>query len=438
MLFYLGFPQYENEEFWAYIDRLVQFLDSLDNHDFSEEELRLTIEKGMNSQVKSFLDSLCDGDLSSKSDDEAYNLFDWLNRESRKPNFSLSSIEENTIEDVGEEFVGVSEGVVEIEECEDILEERLEIEVERPFEQVEVETPFFEDEPYTIFEDIHTTSPTPLATSADNEDALFEDYESKSDEESIMFEDLEVKWDDEPLGGEVLLEGGDFEVDFIEDPIFKRFDAPILVIDEHLKPVDFIDFISLDPLLEVMYVEEESVSFDSERDCEVHLLDEPIYEKFEVPFCGGDEFIMPTDDLDLISYAPLLEIIYVDDEYNAPLFDYACMGESVETPLLDKFDDCDVFLPSIFEKFVFEIEGWKDEVECKEAYQVSYIVNCPMIVPFDHPPPIKEEGMFYIVEFELDEENDQIEEKWKILKDLNSFDKVKAMSGLAHRLWDPG
>ncbi|XP_074264501.1 uncharacterized protein LOC141586991 [Silene latifolia] len=329
MLFYLGFPQYENEKFWAYIDRLVQFLDSLDDHDFSEEELRLTIEKGMNSQVKSFLDSLCDGDLSSKSDDEAYNLFDWLNRESRKPNFSLSSIEENAIVDVGEEIVGVSEGVVEIEESEDVLEERLEIEEERPFEQVEVETPFFDDEPYTLFEDVHTTSATFLATSTDEEDALFEDYESKSDEESIMFEDLEVKWDDESLGEKVLLEKWDCEVDLIKEPIFERFDALLLDVDEYLKPIDSIDLISLDPLLEVMCVEEESVNFDSEGDCEVNPLSEPIFEKFEVPFCGEDELFVPTDDLDLIYHAPLLEIMYVGEEYDAPLLDKACMGELV-------------------------------------------------------------------------------------------------------------
>ncbi|XP_074287288.1 uncharacterized protein LOC141612419 [Silene latifolia] len=388
MLFYLGFPQYENEEFWAYLDRLVQFLDSLDEHDFSEEELRLTIEKGMNSQVKFFLDSLCDGDLSSKSDDEAYNLFDWLNRESRKPNFSLPSIEENTIvdvgesvEDVGEKIMGVSKGVVEIEQSEDVLEERLEIEEDRPLKQFEVETPFFEDEPYTTFEDINITFPTTLATPTDNEDALFEDYESKSDEESIMFEDLEVKWDDE-------------------------------------------------------FLEEEIVSFDGERDCEVHLLDEPIYEKFEASFCGEDEYLIPTDDIDLISYAPLLEIMYDDEEYDAPLLDKACMGDLLETPLPYTCDDYDAF-PSLLEKFVFEMDEWRGEARDNDTNKVSYVVDCPLLVGFDHSPPMKEE-IFYVIEFENVEENDHNLDDWKRLKDVSFIDLGKELSGLAHRLWDPG
>ncbi|KAH9618952.1 hypothetical protein KSS87_023137 [Heliosperma pusillum] len=92
----------------------MQFLDSLDDHGFSEEEMRLTIEYGMNCHVRSLLDSLCDGDLSFKSDDEAYDLFDWLNRESRKPNFSLlSSIEENIIVDFDEAFEPLSDDVVD-------------------------------------------------------------------------------------------------------------------------------------------------------------------------------------------------------------------------------------------------------------------------------------------------------------------------------------
>ncbi|KAH9615355.1 hypothetical protein KSS87_023710 [Heliosperma pusillum] len=100
----------------------MHFLDSLDDHGFSEEEMRLTIEYGMNCHVRSLLDSLCDGDLFSKSDDEAYDLFYWLNRESRKPNFSLLlSIEENTIVNVDEAFgplnddVEDNEGVIEVD-----------------------------------------------------------------------------------------------------------------------------------------------------------------------------------------------------------------------------------------------------------------------------------------------------------------------------------
>ncbi|KAH9624794.1 hypothetical protein KSS87_003737 [Heliosperma pusillum] len=97
-----------------FAQRLMHFLDSLDDHGFSEEEMRLTIEYGMNCHVRSLLDSLCDGDLSSKSDDEAYDLFDWLNRESRKPNFSLLlNVEENTIVDLDEAFEPLSDDVVD-------------------------------------------------------------------------------------------------------------------------------------------------------------------------------------------------------------------------------------------------------------------------------------------------------------------------------------
>ncbi|KAH9618075.1 hypothetical protein KSS87_014259 [Heliosperma pusillum] len=75
-----------------------------------EEELRLTFEYGVNFQVRSLLDSLCDGDLSSISLNEANDLFDWLDFESRKPNFSLLlSVEENIIVDVGEGVEPLSE-----------------------------------------------------------------------------------------------------------------------------------------------------------------------------------------------------------------------------------------------------------------------------------------------------------------------------------------
>ncbi|KAH9620599.1 hypothetical protein KSS87_014595 [Heliosperma pusillum] len=145
----------------------MHFLDSLDDHGFSEEEMRLTIEYGMNCHVRSLLDSLCDGDLSSKSDDEAYDLFDWLNRESKKPNFSLLlSIEENTIVDVDEVCEPLSDDVVD-----DVVEQ---------FDLCEFETMSFHDH-YELGEPCDTLcmdeSLEPL-----NDTTPFEDVFSREEE----------------------------------------------------------------------------------------------------------------------------------------------------------------------------------------------------------------------------------------------------------------
>ncbi|XP_074307134.1 uncharacterized protein LOC141642273 [Silene latifolia] len=457
------FPQFEHEPFYCYFDRLGEYVGQFDNC-FETWELCLVVYYGMNQETWTIVNYMCGGQFIDTNYLENWELFRRLANDTYQWDLN-TPLPKSNLEIMMEQFIETTNQYIDtlahsssdlenvenfksdvlsdndngfVESCEFVPNDNVIVSLDFPTFEHELNESSMSSlendnmfngndfvESYVLYhvdnmsplDDIIVLNESPSFVQdvveqfgeCELETMLFhDDYELGEPSDTLVIDELDQF-------GICEYESMSFEVDHEMEELSKECFEESGIFNESWKKESLNMF---DDSLEVKW-DDDVVDIDS--------FGEPTFARFfqeasmPISFIEDDSLIS-VDFLPLDLFTPSYEYMIEKDECDHPF------KEVVLAPRLT-FDD---YLSDNFE------DKRKEEVRGKKTSEVSNVVDWPLLVGFDHSPPMKEE-ILYKIEFENVEENDHnLDDYWRKLKDVSFIDLGKELSGLAHRLWDPG
>ncbi|XP_074264532.1 uncharacterized protein LOC141587019 [Silene latifolia] len=455
------FPQFEHEPFYCYFDRLGEYVGQFGNC-FETWELCLVVYYGMNQESWTIVNYMCGGQFIDTNYLENWELFRRLANDTYQwdlntspPKSSLEIMIEQFIETTNQYIDTLTHSSSDLKNVEnfksDVLSDNDNGFVEScefvPNDNVIVslDSPTFEHE-------LNESSMSLLENdNMFNGDNFVESYVISHDDNMSPLDDFNLVNDSPSLVQDDVEQFGvcEFETMLFHDDYELGEPSDTLVMDE-VEQFGICEYESMSFEVDHEMVEElskecfeESGTFNESWEKEsLNMFDDSLEVKWDDDIVDIVSFGEPT--FERFFQEPSVSILFIEVDSLIPI-DFLPLD--FLTPSYElMIEECDNISEKVVVAPYLALEGClnekfedkeKDEVKGKETSEVSNVVDCPSGLEFDHPPPTRED-MFYTIEFESEVENDQTLDERRKLKDVSLNDDGKAMSGIAHRFWDPG